>query len=349
MCDKVRILMTGAGAPGGPGILKALEMSDYLDVHCADMNSLASGRFLSKNFHLIPSAEDPDFISIILNLCKDNDIKLIFPLVTMELFQLSKHKDLFKNEGIKVVVSDYESLSIANDKGALLKHLKKHNIRHPKFDIVEDEESLISSVMNLGYPNKTVVIKPSIGNGSRGIRILDPNKDKYQLLFNEKPNSLYSSLSEVKTAIAGRKIPEIVVSEYLPGDELTIDCIVFNNETKLVLIRSRDRMSGGISTAGRFIQEKEVESYIRSIIESFSGLHGAVGFQVKKSINDEYLLLESNPRIQGTSISALGCNINIPLLVVHFELNLPIPEISMKNNVGFVRYFSEAYYDSSAI
>ncbi|MEZ8018143.1 ATP-grasp domain-containing protein [Vibrio splendidus] len=345
MCNKINILMTGAGAPGGPGILRALQSAEYLKVHCADMNEISSGRFLSEHFHKIPSANDEGFIQFILELCLKNNIKLIFPLVTLELFLFAENKNLFLDNGIEVLVSDFESLSVANDKGKLLHHLKDHGLAYPDFHISKSVEQLTSSVSMLGYPDKPVVIKPCVGNGSRGIRVLHPEKDRYNLLFNEKPNSLYTTFDDVLAAIGDRDIPELVVSEYMPGDELTIDCVVNNSNLELILIRSRDRMSGGISTAGRFIENQEVKNYITSIVKSFKGLNGAIGFQVKRASDGSYLLLESNPRIQGTSVAALGCGVNLPLIVVNNALGIENPELDIKSNVGFIRCFEELYYE----
>ena len=49
-----RILMTGAGAPGGPGILKCLKLlGDGYEIYTADANEFSSGKFLSNNFFLI--------------------------------------------------------------------------------------------------------------------------------------------------------------------------------------------------------------------------------------------------------------------------------------------------------
>ena len=40
-------------------------------------------------------------------------------------------------------------------------------------------------------------------------------------------------------------------------------------------------------------------------------------------MNDKYLLLECNPRIQGTSVAGLGCGVNLPLLAIYKALSLP--------------------------
>ena len=39
MDDKIRVLMTGAGAPGGAGIIKALSQDQNIKLYVTDMNS----------------------------------------------------------------------------------------------------------------------------------------------------------------------------------------------------------------------------------------------------------------------------------------------------------------------
>ena len=73
-------------------------------------------------------------------------------------------------------------------------------------------DELMVAINELGYPDKPVVIKPAIGNGDRGIRILNSNKDEFDLLFNEKPKGdLYCSLDSFVNAIGSNKMPKLVV------------------------------------------------------------------------------------------------------------------------------------------
>ncbi len=345
MDDKLKLLMTGAGAPGGPGIIKALERDKKILLHVADMNVNASGCYLCENFHLIPKASDDNFIEFMLELCSKHSIDVIFPLVTSELFKFSKFKAQFEAIGVKIIVSDFKALSIANNKGKLYKHLSESGIHTPKFIIVDCKEALEDAVNNLGYPKNPVVMKPCEGNGSRGIRVLDPSKNRFDLLFNMKPNTLNSTLEEVLISIGNRNLPDLVVSEYLPGDELTIDTIVEKGEMKDCLIRARDLTNGGISVAGRFIKEEQVVKYVEKIILSLPELHGPIGFQVKKDINGIYQILECNPRIQGTSVSAMGLDINLPLRAINVALGKTNPKIERIDGIGFVRYYNEVFYE----
>jgi carbamoyl-phosphate synthase large subunit len=190
------------------------------------------------------------------------------------------------------------------------------------------------------------VIKPCIGNGSRGIRILDKNVDKFDMLFNHKPNAIFSTLREVLSSIGDKRIPKILVSEYLPGDELTIDTIVNDGSIVDFIIRTRTSINNGISTSGSFIYNKEIYEYIKKIISIIPGLSGPIGFQVKKSAKNKFLLLESNPRLQGTSVAALGLGVNLPLRAVKQVLGIKLKKISKHSGVSFARYYKETFYDS---
>jgi len=337
------ILLTGAGAPGGPGIIKALLKAGY-NLHISDSNPAASGRYLHSPFVQIPKAEEDGFIPFVLQYCIENKIDVIFPLVTKELFKFSQAKQHFAENGIKIIVSDEESLQIANDKGKLYQHLSDNQIAVPKVQIVNDLASLKKAVEALGYPEFPVVIKPTISNGSRGVRILQEDIDEFDLLFNYKPNHIYSNLSAITKILEQNSFPPLLVSEYLPGAEITIDTIVQNGIPRLILPRTREKMNNGISVQGSFVNNEQVIAYCDEIIRSLH-LSGPIGLQVKENTDGEYRLLEINPRIQGTSVAALGLGINLPELAIEQEYGpININPSSIAWGTSFVRYYQEAFY-----
>lgn len=339
----IKVLMTGAGAPGGPGIIRGIKEDDNIDLVVCDVNPDASGRFLNDKFEQILMADDENFIDDLLNVCLKHSIDVIFPLVTKELFKLSKNKAVFDSKGIKIIVSDYKSLKIANDKSALCTHLKSMNILTPKFKVVNTLDELENAFDELGFPNNPLCIKPSISNGSRGVRIIDNSINEFDLLFNHKPNSLYMSYHKLKSVLCQNNFPELLVSEYLPGEEYTIDTIVSNGEAKIVLPRVRSKMNGGISVAGEFENNSEIIRYCKEVISSLS-LAGPIGVQVKKSKEGVFKILEINPRIQGTSIAALGAGVNLPLLAIYSIINKDIIIPPIKWETKFVRYYEELFY-----
>ncbi|NJN33263.1 MAG: hypothetical protein HC817_02420 [Saprospiraceae bacterium] len=89
----LKILMTGAGAPGAAGIIKCFKQDDQIQLHLCDANANAVGRYLNEGtFFHVPKATDPDFVEQILSYSIENQIDVYFSVVTLELFPLSEHK-----------------------------------------------------------------------------------------------------------------------------------------------------------------------------------------------------------------------------------------------------------------
>lgn len=344
--NQINVLMTGAGAPGAAGIIRCLSQMENVHLILADASDSAVGKYLYGNFNLIPKATDPDFIPAIRSICLKEKVQVLMPLVTRELFPLSAHKDEFRTIGVHVLVSDEQVLNIANDKGRLYQHLEQFNIDVPKFRLIRKLDELKSALEYLDYPNKKVCFKPCVSNGSRGFRILDPAIDEFHLLFNEKPNNTYMRLEKLEELIEKYHFPEILISEYLPGIEFSVDCLANNGQPIVIVPRSRTKMKEGISVEGEFIYNKEIIEYCSDIIKSLH-LHGNIGIQVKQAEDGRYKILEINPRVQGTISAGLGAGINLPALAIKQELSLPIEAEEMQVIWGtkFIRYWQEVFFN----
>jgi carbamoyl-phosphate synthase large subunit len=337
--------MTGGGAPGAAGILKCLSLQKDFNVIIADANSNAVGKHLHHSFETIPPASATSFIPSILTLCKEKKVDIILPLVTKELIPLANNISAFENIGTKVLVSPAASLEIANNKSRLYEFLQWRGIAVPEFNIIETVEQFQDAVVALGYPEKEVCFKPSISNGSRGFRIITNQQNELDVLLNQKPTSTYISFADAVRILSSGKFPQLLVSEYLPGDEYSVDCIANHGESVIIVPRLRKRMINGISVEGEFVNNESIINYCRHIIKELQ-LHGNIGIQVKQSAKGEYLILEINPRVQGGISTALGAGINLPVLAIKQEMNMSIPasELTIKWGTQFSRYWDDVFY-----
>lgn len=341
----VRVLMTGAGAPGAAGILKCLSLEPRLQVITADANPESAGHYLSKDFIQIPKADDPGFIETVLRICRKKNIHVVLPLVTRELMHFATHLNEFEMAGTRVLVTPPASLEIAINKSRLYEFLQWRGIDVPAFRIVETVEQFIQAVNELGYPEQTPCFKPSLSNGSRGFRILSEQINEADLLFNYKPAQTRMRLNDAIRILSSAPFPELLVSEYLPGPEYSVDCLCNKGEAILVIPRLRKKMINGISVEGEFIRQEEIIGYCTRIIKELQ-LQGNIGIQVKQGADGQFLLLEINPRVQGTISAGLGAGINLPVLAIKQSLGLPInaEEITVKWGVKFTRYWAEVFH-----
>lgn len=337
--------MTGAGAPGAAGILKCLEQDNNVHVVSADADPEATGKYLVKEFVCIPTADKPDFTDKVLSICRKKNIHVLMPLVTKELIPLSQRIKEFELAGTKLLVSSTASLEIANNKSRLYEFLQWRGLKIPDFRVVENVEQFQNAVAELGHPSKQVCFKPSVSNGSRGFRIITEQFNEADILFNQKPSNVFIRLNDALRVLSSAHFPELLVSQYLPGDEYSVDCLCNQGNALLVLPRLRKKMVNGISVKGEFVREDKIIDYCTRIIKELQ-LHGNIGIQVKANDEGEFLVLEINPRVQGTISAALGAGVNLPLLAVKQELGLPIlpEELIIKWGVRFSRYWEEVFY-----
>lgn len=155
-------------------------------------------------------------------------------------------------------------------------------------------------------------VKPDVGQGSQRANIV-PDQETLEALLKTNP--------------------DLIVLEYLPGKEYTIDCFS-DLERGLLFCGGRERIR---TKAGISMHSKPVEAVLNhtfreyaTIISKCIDLRGAWFFQVKEDKNGILKLLEIAPRISGTMATHRVLGINFPLLSV-YESELIKIEISQNN------------------
>ena len=89
--NKVNVLVTAAGAPGGPCIIKALRSIKERKLHiiATDVRLDAPGLYLADKFYIVPKGHDPKYVDTMINICKSERVNALLPLSSMELKALS--------------------------------------------------------------------------------------------------------------------------------------------------------------------------------------------------------------------------------------------------------------------
>lgn len=349
MAPLLTILITGAGSPGAPGVIKSLRYvkDRRFRLIGMDINPASSGKALVDHFFLAPRADDPDFIEKLLDLCKMEKVDVILPLVSAELPHFSRHIDRFRKIGTHISVSVVEHLEIALNKGKCFRVLEEKGFAVPHFRIVKTVESLREAIRDLGFPESPVCFKPTQGDGSRGFHILDANVNRFELLFHGKPSSAYINEQELFDILKDtHDIPETIVMEFLPNEEYSVDLLARDGEVLSAIPRLRQTIMNGISVKSMISETRDVIDYTTKIVESL-GLNGNIGVQVRRGKDNMPKILEINPRIQGTIVHCTASGVNLPYLAVKLAKGLPIAEEELNVNWGtqMVRYWNEFFYE----
>lgn len=335
--------MTGGGAPGAAGILQCLKADSRLDIFLADANPDAVGRYLHPQFLNWPVAADPAFGEKVLEICRQNRIDVLMPLVTLELPLLAAIADKLQKQGTKVLVSPADGLDTVNDKGKLYRHAASNGLNLPDWKIATNETEWNSAMDYFAEKGQPFTVKPCVSNGSRGFRIVSEDASAFHRFFSEKPSQVYISVKEIKALFAEQTFPPMLVTDYLPGPEYSVDVLVWEGKIKSMVPRVRTRMNQGISVAGTIDRFPEVTKYCKALIDGLP-LIGNIGVQVKEDENGKPALLEINPRVQGTISAGLGAGVNLPLWAVQLALGETPAMVEPKWGTHFQRIWHEVFY-----
>ena len=326
-----RVLITGAGGPGAPGIIKSLKVAGIYVIG-VDARKNAIGSFLADKFAVIPEAKDKNYISSLLKTAKKFKADVILPTNTAELITLAENKDKFEKAGIRVSISEAEHIKVANNKYLLM---REAGVPVPEFYLVKSLREFKGAVKKL----KKVCFKPPISNGQRGFRIIKENT--FKDVFEEKPAGTTISMKEV-CSILKKKFPELLVMEYLPGKEYSVDILADNGKSIVVIPRTRDYIKAGISFEGTTVNHKKIIEYSEKIIERLK-LNGNIGFQFKEDKNGIPKLIECNPRLQGTVVINTFAGANLVEMAVRLALGEQVKKPKVKWGLKMIRYWEEVY------
>jgi len=336
------VLVTGGGAPGIVGTLYALRKNpdkSQVRVIACDMRDEVIGKYLADGFYKIPSAEDPDFVGALLSIAEREHVDVVLPQVTRELLPLSKERDRFQTRGIAIALATREAIQRANDKYLLVEAARSCGVPHPRSILTRSEKELVEAAKSLGYPKEKVVAKPRVSNGMRGLRIVCEELWDVQRFLTEKPDSVEIRLEELVAILRRGRWPELIVQEYLPGPEYTID--VFRGQASAVAVpRLREEIRSGITFRARIEMREDLKEFALSLAEEL-GLRYAFGFQFKLSKEGIPKVLECNPRVQGTMVAAVfaGCNVIWYAVKEAIGETVTVTKSMLNDGVEFIRYW----------
>ena len=342
----LNVLMTGAGAPGAPSIIKCLRKNGERNIRIVgvDMNEKSNGRRLVDVFYQVPAARDDGYIDAILKICDKEKIDIVMPLVTRELVKYAQSRQLFADRNIVLSVDDLEPLKIINNKANLLMKMRELGMETPVFKVVSTADEVEAAAYELGYPNNAVCVKGAEGNGSRGVRIIDPAKSLYDLFFNEKPNSMYISFEELMRTLREKDaIPQMLVMEYLPGQEYGVDALCDHGRILYIAGRYNYAVSSSIPQGCILENRKEPFAIAEEIIEKLS-ITGNINFDFIYDKNGDPRLIEINPRLSATIASYAPAGINFPYLRLKQLLGEPIEGLKEQEGIMMQRRYSEVFF-----
>ncbi len=161
-----------------------------------------------------------------------------------------------------------------------------------------------------------VFVKPDTGHSSEGVRIV---RDLHELELLEEESDFWR---------------ENLVSEYLPGAEVTVDCFSTRKDGLLFArARVREEIKDGMSVRTRDIDDSRLDELAKKIGGQLS-FAGAWFFQARESSLGEFKLMEVGARIAGFSALRRAQGVNLAHLSIleadGVPLELPHQALQLK-------------------
>ena len=329
MTDKkdISVLITAAGNVFMPGTTSCIKNNGERTIRLvgADMSEDSTILQMCDAAYPVPRGTDPSYTDVLLNICREEKIDILLPIMSVELDALAVNKDKFAAIGTRVSVSDAEALSVANNKRKLLDFMKQNGLPCADYYTVHSIEEIKETAAKLGYPEKRICIKATDGSGSRGFRILDETFSRFDSFLHDKPSSGIIRMEELVSVLEEAEVvPEMIVMEYLPGPEYSVDLLADKGNSLITCCRKSLRMENSIMLEAEIVNNPAVTSLCEQTTRLL-GLDGNIGFDIRERADGTPLIMECNPRITaGIPFFALA-GVNLPYLCIKKLLGEELP------------------------
>jgi carbamoyl-phosphate synthase large subunit len=310
--DKQNVLIPGAGGAAGIGAIKSLRICKFKGkIVATDADILSAGLYLADNGYVVPLATNPSFFQEAMKIIEEEHVGIILPTSGFDIVPYSKNKKSLESMGISVAMSVYDVTEMCLDKEKFY-----HQLKH-KFDLPFTTTN--PSEINV-FP---CIAKPIFGKGSKNVFICNDENELNRILS---------------------KYEDMIIQEYLPNKEYTIDVLSDLDGTALLAIpRERIEVKAGISFKGKIILDEAIQEECLSIAE-YIGLKGPSCMQMKCDPEGVPKMMEVNPRMGGGTIMATYAGVNFPELIIKMVDNEKI-EVPAIKEITMVRYYEEVILD----
>ncbi|MBE6852037.1 MAG: hypothetical protein E7505_00980 [Ruminococcus sp.] len=260
--------------------------------------------------------------------CKKHKVDVFIP--RKEMLAISKNIHLFDEVGTKVMVDDYDMISVLNNKSMAYELFKDQAVFNvPEYLIVDNAGDFINAYELLKKKYSDVCMKLVYDEGGRSFRLISDKPKSFDTLF-ENLTFFY----DVVEALKKREVFEpIMVMPYLPDNEISVDCL--NTKQGLIMLpREKDP-----TRIERMIYDEKILSMCRAFYERIS-LQYPCNIQFKY-LNGVPYFLEVNTRMSGgIQMGCAAAGVNIPNIAVNKIIGID-KDWKLTREESFVSYIEK--------
>ena len=325
------VIVTGVGAIIGLGIISSLRAAfPNIRIIGVDRGAQGPGRFAVDHFSRKPPVEESsqDYLEYWLHLVRSEDARLVLPGLEVDMHFLDRHRQHFEAMGVRLALNTAELIARCGDKWQFNAYLE--SIGYPAIPSLKTLD-WHAAVARLGPP--PILLKPTDGNGSRGIAILHDESDlRY---WSRRSRSEW-----MLQRIVGTEADEFTVGVFGLGEGEYVGPIMF---------KRRLSVAGNTSEAVVVKHHPVLESAIDRLCKACEPV-GPTNLQFRLDGDTPYLL-EINPRFSSSNSLRSAFGFNEAAMAVEYYLHGNAPSIPSIRAGTAWRYFADHvhYEDSSPV
>lgn len=308
MTKKRNVLVFSGGSYPGVQICQCLKYSLVFHPIAASSYSDHAEFIFDEYYDKLPYVYETNFIDALNSLISEYNIEFIIP--THDTIAMILMQNAEKINAV-VVCSPVETTIMCRYKSKTYASLQG--------------SSFLPKLFNKGHiPDSfPIFAKPDVGEGSRNARKIDNLIELNELWRLED---------------------EMVVSEYLPGNEYTVDCFTnYRRELLFVNPRLRTRIQYGISARAESVVDPTEFIEIAQEVNKKIHFRGYWFIQLRRDISGKLKLLELCTRFAGSFNHSKSLGVNLPVLALSDFLGLDVTILPNKYFVTLDKSFIDRY------
>lgn len=296
-----------------------------------DLTTLGSHRTASTPFlqacdALIeePLAEGDAFVDAALEICRRAAVDVFVP--GREMLAVARREPAFREAGVAVQVSPADAIETLAGKTTTYAAAAELGVDVPLTRTVVDLDGFRSAVAELNELSggARICFKPDRDFGGHGFRVLDDRADTFEEI-TEPPSVRISYATAERLLGSVETFPPLVVSEFLEGDEISVDCLSSPSGGFLAAL---PRRKSWLPWTRELVDDAGSIGIARRMVEGF-GLRYLSNVQVRyreRGGRREPVLLEVNTRAaSGLYQACLAGEVNLPDAALRMVLGETVP------------------------
>lgn len=297
----MRILITGANAPGTSGTVWSLLQNDFYPNPVTLFGSDQSAGVLNSHFKdisVLPSGTQPDYIRKLNEYCEANRIDIVLPQTTSETIKLSSRQptDFYSKIAI---LKPYGAATSLTSKVYTYNSITQDRTCKYDYEIIHDQQQLNSAIQENDC--RDYFLKADQLSGGRGIvRIVSDVTEK--LLSKTTSYHVVDQKSAEKVLSKLMTPAGVVFQKTQKGIEYSVDC--YRDENIFIAIpRTRDTVRAGVSQTTTVVEQSQILDMAKKFATR-EKIIGLFGLQCILLETGEISFLECNPRVQGSMVAS---------------------------------------------